>query len=50
MVNIKTIKCLECGKEFTRDMDNPKVIKAYEQMGAVADQCSECLRKWLGSN
>jgi hypothetical protein len=43
---IQKRKCMECGAEFERDMDNPKWIKMYENMGACADQCIPCLRKW----
>jgi DNA-directed RNA polymerase subunit RPC12/RpoP len=46
-MNMQKRKCMECGEEFERDMDNPKVIRAYEQMGALADQCPKCLRKMV---
>lgn len=47
MVNIQKIKCMECGQEFERDMDDPKVKLMYADMGAVADQCNKCLRDML---
>lgn len=47
MTNIIRRRCLECGEWFERDMDEPKFRKAYEQMGALADQCDRCLRKML---
>lgn len=47
MTDMQEIECMECGKKFERDMDNPRVRKAVQSMGVVADQCPDCLRKWL---
>ena len=40
-------KCLECGKEYERDESHPKWKIARQQMGAMIDQCDECLKKWI---
>jgi hypothetical protein len=50
MVRIEKRECMECGATFERDMDDPKVKKAYANMGVVADQCDACLRKWAKEN
>lgn len=47
MTNIQEVECMECGKKFKRDMDDPKVKRAIQNMGVVADQCDSCLRKWI---
>ena len=42
----KKLKCMECNKEFERDVDTPQYKKALANMGIVAQQCNSCLRKW----
>jgi NAD-dependent SIR2 family protein deacetylase len=43
-----TIKCLECGKNFERSKaveESPKFKRAVREMGAMVDQCRDCLLK-----
>jgi hypothetical protein len=43
----KEIECMECGMKFFRDISLPKWKKVYSELGCVADQCDECLTKYL---
>jgi len=47
MTNLQKKICMECGKEFKQDMDDPKVIESYKKAGIVAQQCNKCMLAWL---
>jgi len=40
-------KCINCAKEFERDLNDKEIQMFYREAGAIADQCEECLKQWI---